>query len=163
MLQKPDLPDGRITSCLRDDYRLDMTEVAFLQLGADPDSTLYRVIANDDTPYFLKLRTRGAFAETTVEIPQFLHEQGSRRPSLPWQPRPDDCGHPWKASRSSSPHSLRAAMALKHLCGIVSGSNSVRYSGVCTRQYCRSCSASRSRARSIRRGGGTASRSSRKT
>ncbi len=53
-----------------------MTEVVFLQLGADPDSALYRVIANDDTPYFLKLRTRGAFAETTVEIPQFLHEQG---------------------------------------------------------------------------------------
>jgi len=76
MLQKPDLPDGRISSCLANHYGLDVTEVAFLPLGADPDSAIYRIIADDDTSYLLKLRQRGAFAETTVEIPQFLHEQG---------------------------------------------------------------------------------------
>ncbi len=76
MLQQPDLPDGRITRCLNNDYGLDVTEVALLPLGADSDSAIYRVIAVDDTPYLLKLRQRGAFAKTAIEIPQFLHEQG---------------------------------------------------------------------------------------
>lgn len=76
VLQKPQLPDESITACLRDRYGLDVTEVARLALGADLGTAVYRVTAHGDMSHFLKLRHHSAFSETTVEIPQFLHEQG---------------------------------------------------------------------------------------
>ena len=74
MLQKPDLPDEMIASCLSDEYGLKTTEIAFLALGADADTAVYRVSADDDAAYFLKLRRHGAFAPATVEILQLLHD-----------------------------------------------------------------------------------------
>ncbi|MGI8689426.1 MAG: phosphotransferase enzyme family protein [Thermomicrobiales bacterium] len=75
MLEKPDVPDEKLISCLRDHYGLHVTQVAFLPLGNDVNTAVYRVVADDGTPYFLKLRS-GAFDETTVTIPRFLHSQG---------------------------------------------------------------------------------------
>lgn len=75
MLEKPDLPDESLRACLRDHYGLHVTEIAFLPLGNDVNTAVYRVVADDATPYFLKLRS-GAFDETTVAIPRFLHDQG---------------------------------------------------------------------------------------
>ena len=75
MLEKPDLSDERIASCLQDAYGLHRVQVAFLPLGADPNTAVYRVIANDDTMFFLKLR-RGIFDETSVALPKFLSDQG---------------------------------------------------------------------------------------
>jgi spectinomycin phosphotransferase len=74
MLEKPHLPDEKIAACLRDQYNLRVSEVTFLPLGADPNTAVYRVIA-DQTPYFLKLRT-GNFDEMAVLIPGFLRDQG---------------------------------------------------------------------------------------
>jgi spectinomycin phosphotransferase len=54
---------------------LSITEIAFLPLGADVDTAVYRVVADDATQYFLKLR-RGLFPEVTVTIPQRLAEAG---------------------------------------------------------------------------------------
>ena len=76
MLQKPDLTDETIVSCLRDEYALSLAAITFLALGADADTAVYRVIADDHTAYFLKLRRRGAFAASTVQVPQILHDQG---------------------------------------------------------------------------------------
>jgi spectinomycin phosphotransferase len=76
MLQKPDLPDESIASCLRDEYALNVTAISFLALGADADTAVYRVTAGDDDAYFLKLRRREAFAESTVQVPQVLQEAG---------------------------------------------------------------------------------------
>jgi spectinomycin phosphotransferase len=75
MLEKPDIPDEEIIACARADYGLSIAQVAFLPLGADPNTAVYRVVAEDETPYFLKLR-RGAFEETSVELPKFLSDQG---------------------------------------------------------------------------------------
>jgi len=75
MLEKPDLQDERIVACLRDEYGLRVVQVAFLPLGADLDTAVYRVVADDGTPYFVKLR-RGVFDEIAVALPKYLSDQG---------------------------------------------------------------------------------------
>jgi len=75
MLEKPDLQDERIITCLNDEYGLLVVQVAFLPLGADRNTAVYRVVARDGTPYFVKLR-RGVFDETAVALPKFLSDQG---------------------------------------------------------------------------------------
>ena len=75
MLEKPDVSDEKLIFCLRDHYGLRATRIAFLPLGNDVHTAVYRVVADDAMPYFLKLRG-GAFDETTVAIPRFLSDQG---------------------------------------------------------------------------------------
>ncbi len=75
MLERPDVPDDTLLACLRDHYGLHITQVAFLPIGNDADTAVYRVVADDGLSYFLKLRS-GCFDATTVAIPHFLHDQG---------------------------------------------------------------------------------------
>ena len=75
MLEKPDLKDEKIIACLQNEYGLRVVQVAFLPLGADQNTAVYRVVAEDETPYFVKLR-RGVFDETAVALPKFLSDQG---------------------------------------------------------------------------------------
>jgi spectinomycin phosphotransferase len=75
MLEKPDLQDEEIVSCLQDEYGLNVAQVAFLPLGADRNTAVYRVVTDDETSYFLKLRG-GVFDETSVALPKFLSDQG---------------------------------------------------------------------------------------
>ena len=75
MLEKPDLQDERIAACLQDAYGLRVVQVTFLPLGADPNTAVYRAVADDGTPYFVKLR-RGDFDEIAVTLPKFLSDQG---------------------------------------------------------------------------------------
>ncbi len=75
MLEKPDLPDDRLNSCLHDDYGLRIAEISFLPLGADVNTAVYRAVTEDGTPYFVKLR-RGDFDSTTVLVPQLLGDLG---------------------------------------------------------------------------------------
>jgi spectinomycin phosphotransferase len=74
MLEKPDINDAKIIACLRDSYGLNIAQVEFLPLGADPNTAVYRVVA-DATHYFLKLRS-GEFAEASVIVPALLHQGG---------------------------------------------------------------------------------------
>jgi spectinomycin phosphotransferase len=75
MLEKPDLQDEKVIACLQDEYGLLVIQVAFLPLGADRNTAVYRVVADDETPYFFKLRS-GVFDETSVALPKFLSDQG---------------------------------------------------------------------------------------
>jgi spectinomycin phosphotransferase len=75
MLEKPNLPENRISACLQTEYGLRVAAIAFLPLGADLNTAVYRVVADDAAPYFLKLRS-GAFDETSVTLPRFLGDQG---------------------------------------------------------------------------------------
>jgi spectinomycin phosphotransferase len=75
MLEKPDLKDEKIIACLQNEYGLRVVQVAFLPLGADQNTAVYRVVAEDETPYFVKLR-RGVFDEAAVALPKFLSGQG---------------------------------------------------------------------------------------
>lgn len=75
MLEKPHLPDRKIIECLEREYGLHVSQLAFLPLGADSNTAVYRVEIRDATPYFVKLRG-GLFDETSVELPKFLSAQG---------------------------------------------------------------------------------------
>lgn len=75
MLEKPDLPDEKIASCLQAVYDLQAVEVVFLPLGADRNTAVYRILTQDGAAYFLKLR-QGVFDETSVTLPKFLSDQG---------------------------------------------------------------------------------------
>ncbi len=79
MLEKPDVPNETLRACLRDHYGLHAAQITFLPLGNDVDTAVYQVVADDATPFFLKLRSwrrSGRFDAMTVAIPRFLHDQG---------------------------------------------------------------------------------------
>lgn len=75
MLEKPNLKDEKIIACVQEEFGLHVVQVAFLPLGADQNTAVYRVVTDDETPYFLKLR-RGVFDKTSVALPKFLNDQG---------------------------------------------------------------------------------------
>ncbi len=75
MLEKPDLADDLIIDCLQRDYGLRITKIEFLPLGADVNTSVYRAVAEDGTPYFVKLRG-GDFNELTIIVPNYLETQG---------------------------------------------------------------------------------------
>jgi spectinomycin phosphotransferase len=76
MLEPPHIQDQQLISRLQQEYNLSVSQLAFLALGADVNTAVYRVIAEDGTAYFLKLRF-GYFDEITVSVPQFLKAQGN--------------------------------------------------------------------------------------
>jgi len=75
MLEKPYLQDEEIHACLRGEFGLPVVQCAFLPLGADLNTAVYRVVTDDAKPYFLKLRS-GVFDQTSVALPKFLSDQG---------------------------------------------------------------------------------------
>jgi len=75
MLERPDLPEERISACLQDEFSLDAAQVSFLPLGADRNTAVYRATAQDRKAYFVKLRG-GAFNTISLALPKFLSEQG---------------------------------------------------------------------------------------
>lgn len=86
MLEKPELKDEKIINCLKTEYGLSVEKIAFLPLGADLNTAVYRVVTNDETVYFLKLR-RGEFDEAAVAVPKYLSDLGIKQiiPSLTTQ------------------------------------------------------------------------------
>lgn len=75
MLEKPNLADQAILSQVQDEYGLHIAQIAFLPIGYDVNTAVYRLETADGTSYFLKLR-KGRFYETCVALPQFLKTQG---------------------------------------------------------------------------------------
>jgi spectinomycin phosphotransferase len=84
MLEKPDIQDHEIIACLQVEYGLRIIQIAFLPLGGNLCTAVYRAVAEDGTPYFCKLRCSD-FEEISVEVPRFLSEQGIAQiiPPLP--------------------------------------------------------------------------------
>ena len=82
MLTKPDLADDLISACVHDGFGLPVSKVAFLPLGADVNSAVYRVTVEDGTSYFLKLR-RGSTDDVSMAIPALLYAQGIRSVMAP--------------------------------------------------------------------------------
>jgi spectinomycin phosphotransferase len=82
MLEKPNIQDEQIVDCLCHAYGLDIAQIAFLPLGADRNTAVYRAVTDDGSPYFVKLR-RDDFNEVTVIVPKLLHDQGVTQVILP--------------------------------------------------------------------------------
>ena len=81
MLEKPDISEEFIISRLREEYDLRVATLAFLPLGADMNTAVYRVAAEDGTAHFLKLRKN--FDEISVTVPLFLKSQGIQEIIVP--------------------------------------------------------------------------------
>jgi spectinomycin phosphotransferase len=95
MLEKPDIPDELIIFRLQEQYNLHVAELSFLPLGADMGTVVYRMVADDETTYFLKLRK--GFDEITVVVPLFLKTQGIKEVIIPIETKSSkqywaDCG-----------------------------------------------------------------------
>ncbi len=82
MLIKPNLKDQEIIACLQDAYGLDIATISFLPLGADFSTVVYRVTTNNQTDYFLKLRS-GKFLEASVSVPKHLADFGIKQVTPP--------------------------------------------------------------------------------
>jgi len=83
MLTKPDIPDELIISRLQEEYNLRIPELSFLPIGADSRTAVYRVLAEDGTAYFLKLRKK--FNDVIVRVPLFLKETGIQEIIVPYE------------------------------------------------------------------------------
>jgi spectinomycin phosphotransferase len=75
MLEEPAIRVGDIATCLSSAYGLHARQIAFLPLGADENTAVYRVETQDGQEYFLKLR-RGRVFEPAILIPNYLHTVG---------------------------------------------------------------------------------------
>jgi spectinomycin phosphotransferase len=74
MLEKPNLADATIISCLHQHYGFNITKLEFLPIGYDATAWVYRV----DTaaaPYFLKVK-KGVLQASSLTIPHFLRDSG---------------------------------------------------------------------------------------
>jgi spectinomycin phosphotransferase len=74
VLEKPDIQDEEIITCLQLEYGLRIIQLAFLPLGGNLCTAVYRALSEDGTLYFCKLRCSD-FDEISVELPRFLSEQ----------------------------------------------------------------------------------------
>ena len=83
MLEKPNISDELIISRLREAYDLRVAELTFLPIGADSRTAVYRVVTEDGTAYFLKLRKN--FKEMIVRVPLFLKDNGIREIIVPFE------------------------------------------------------------------------------
>jgi spectinomycin phosphotransferase len=83
MLEKPAIADELIISHLHKHFGLHVKELAFLPLGADMGTVVYRVVADNGMTYFLKLRK--GFNEIIVTVPLFLKSQGVEEIIIPFE------------------------------------------------------------------------------
>jgi len=83
MLEKPDISDALIISRLQEEYGLPFATLTFLPIGADLRTAVYRVLAEDGTVYFLKLRRK--FNDVIVRVPLFLKASGVQEIIVPYE------------------------------------------------------------------------------
>ena len=74
MLEPPNLSADQINTRVEQAYGLRISRLAFLPLGADRNTAVYRASVGA-ADYFLKLRL-GDFAEISAAVPYFLRQQG---------------------------------------------------------------------------------------
>jgi len=83
MLEKPDIPDEQIISRLQEEYDLCVAKLNFLPIGADMGTVVYRLVTQEGTKYFLKLRK--GFTEIVVTVPIYLKSQGIQEIIIPFE------------------------------------------------------------------------------
>jgi spectinomycin phosphotransferase len=76
MLEPPRLADAAIDAALRAHYGISIVALAFLPIGNDSATWVYRAGASDGAVYFLKLRAGAGFSLPSLVIPHYFHEHG---------------------------------------------------------------------------------------
>jgi spectinomycin phosphotransferase len=80
----PGLNLDTIAACLDAQYGLRLSSITFLPLGYDLNAFVYKVIADDGSPYFLKIRF-GPLRESGLLVPWALSKRGIRNVLAPLQ------------------------------------------------------------------------------
>lgn len=75
MIEKPHLSDEAILSALRENYSIPFVGIEFLPIGNDPSAWVYRVDAESQNAYFLKIRKEISNPAGFL-VPRFLRENG---------------------------------------------------------------------------------------
>lgn len=70
-----DLPEAALRTALCARYGISVADLTFLPLGHDSSASVYRLLAGDGTPYFLKATRRPA-DESSLLVPRYLRDQG---------------------------------------------------------------------------------------
>jgi spectinomycin phosphotransferase len=86
MRDDPGLDLDTIAACLDAQYDLRVSAITFLPLGYDLNAVVYKVIAEDGTAYFLKIRF-GPVREAGLLVPWALAKRGIRKVLAPLQTR----------------------------------------------------------------------------
>jgi spectinomycin phosphotransferase len=73
MLEKPDISESLLETCLLDHYGVEATQIVFLPIGNDENSALYRA-EGPGGPYFLKVRLH--FDVVSATLPKLLSDRG---------------------------------------------------------------------------------------
>lgn len=75
VLDKPNIGDETLITCLRERYGISVAALDFLPLGHDSNAGVYRVRASDGATYFAKVK-KGTIDEASVAIPRYLKDHG---------------------------------------------------------------------------------------
>ncbi len=75
MLEAPDIPPDAIASALHDHYAIEAETVAFLPIGNDARSFVYRAQIQGGTARFIKLRSGAPYAASLL-VPRALRDAG---------------------------------------------------------------------------------------
>src|SRR5258708_1007433 len=75
MRQKPNIPEDKITACLRTHYDIDAISARFLPIGYDLNAFVYEAITAEEISFFVKIRV-GAIPPPSLLVPRVLIEQG---------------------------------------------------------------------------------------
>jgi spectinomycin phosphotransferase len=86
MRDDPGLDLDTIAACLDAQYDLRVSAITFLPLGYDLNAVVYKVVAEDGTAYFLKIRF-GPVHESGLLVPWALAKHGIRHVLAPLQTR----------------------------------------------------------------------------
>src|SRR6185503_1172855 len=75
MIEKPNIKDEKIIVALHEDYSIRASRVEFLPIGNDASAWAYRVDAEHQNTYFLKIR-KDLSNQAGFLVPRFLQEHG---------------------------------------------------------------------------------------
>jgi len=75
MIEKPDIKDEKIIIALSKNYSIQVSHLEFLPIGNDASAFSYRVEANNEKVYFLKIKTKLSNL-AGLYVPRFLKDHG---------------------------------------------------------------------------------------
>jgi spectinomycin phosphotransferase len=76
MREPPRIAETTLRATLLEHYGIDAAALTFLPVGADADSSVYRVEVASGARYFLKLRAAGDFSAPSLAVPRELANAG---------------------------------------------------------------------------------------
>ena len=75
MLERPNIDENDLIASIESAWGIKIETLAFLPLGADLNTVVYRVESSAGDAYFVKLR-RGEFQPASVAVPNYLYDHG---------------------------------------------------------------------------------------